>query len=902
MMTWFSKVDAETVVLVPTRGLQARLLNWHAQQRQQLGQSVWETPKVLLWQDYLDELWRVNKHRFTTPWQLISSYQARLLWQRVIQAAKRDDDSLALLNVTQSARAAQASWSLAHQWQIDWSLVDAAVDADSQAFRNWSDSYRQLSGKKAWLDPAQQQDKLVNLTDPEGLPKQLIWYAFDQFSTSQRLHMLQLQDADKSSQIVPAENTAATTPNVTAIGYLTPHQELTGVFRLARELLEADPAKRIGIVVPELSVNRQQVAILARQIFYPQDTPLQTRQRHAAYRFSLGAMLYQQPYIRAALTALQLLQPRFSYQTVSYLLRSPWWPAARNQELVIRLLARLQFSRNRWLSLEQLSELLITVMTSEEAAESELLLCVQKLIDFQQQLTTKEDSKPGYGTHSAMHWRQCFVDWMRLLSWHDNALDSEQYQLHQRWLDVLATFASFDRVQSPIGLSLAIEQLRGLCQEQPFLPQAKDCPILISGVLDAVGQPVDHLFITGMHESYPAAVKGDVFLPRNCLRAANFLAVDQVGAMQLAERRLSALINSGSQVTLSYASQSPDGECKPSPLLRQYDFRPVPDDQSQLARIDDSAIETYQDTIGLPCADTASLRGGSSIFENQSLCPFRAYANHRLMTRQLEEPEFGLDARDAGSVVHALLERFWQQVGRSAVLQNMSEDTLRETITAIVDDYLANPDKQFQFDRRQLLQLERRRLIELLCEWLTLEKTTRQHGFVVAAVERLVNTEWNGIPIRLKIDRIDQLDNGQQLIIDYKTGRSQISDWAGDRPRKPQLPLYALVHAAEQTEILGGISYARLKRNECAFVGVADQTDIAPGIGSPKVQRKSIAWDEQIQTWTTALNQLAADFLDGIAQVDPLSDACTYCELPALCRVYQLRAQRGREEDNGAAS
>ena len=35
-------------------------------------------------------------------------------------------------------------------------------------------------------------------------------------------------------------------------------------------------------------------------------------------------------------------------------------------------------------------------------------------------------------------------------------------------------------------------------------------------------------------------------------------------------------------------------------------------------------------------------------------------------------------------------------------------------------------------------------------------------------------------------------ENGYYTIIDYKSGKPNINDWFGDRPKQPQLPLYCI--------------------------------------------------------------------------------------------------------------
>ena len=46
------------------------------------------------------------------------------------------------------------------------------------------------------------------------------------------------------------------------------------------------------------------------------------------------------------------------------------------------------------------------------------------------------------------------------------------------------------------------------------------------------------------------------------------------------------------------------------------------------------------------------LRGGSALIEDQSQCPFRAFARRRLGAQTLDEPVVGLSSADRGSILH----------------------------------------------------------------------------------------------------------------------------------------------------------------------------------------------------------------------------------------------------------
>jgi len=74
----------------------------------------------------------------------------------------------------------------------------------------------------------------------------------------------------------------------------------------------------------------------------------------------------------------------------------------------------------------------------------------------------------------------------------------------------------------------------------------------------------------------------------------------------------------------------------------------------------------------------------------------------------------------------------------------------------------------------RFMQLEAQRLQRLLQAWLDVE---RERGeFSVHALEQKAHAEFNGLPLRLRVDRIDKLRDGRFLIIDYKTKNAKLLD------------------------------------------------------------------------------------------------------------------------------
>jgi hypothetical protein len=145
------------------------------------------------------------------------------------------------------------------------------------------------------------------------------------------------------------------------------------------------------------------------------------------------------------------------------------------------------------------------------------------------------------------------------------------------------------------------------------------------------------------------------------------------------------------------------------------------------------------------------------------------------------------------------------------------------------------------------LHLEQTRLLGLLQEWLELEAA--RTPFSIADTELATTASINGIDIKLRIDRIDRLDNGCHVIVDYKTGSANARNLGNERMAEPQLPLYALAIG----EPLSTIGYGVIQGKQVHFSGVSCGDKAIEGsldttaIGLPE------KWDSTLDLWHNQL-------------------------------------------------
>jgi hypothetical protein len=161
-----------------------------------------------------------------------------------------------------------------------------------------------------------------------------------------------------------------------------------------------------------------------------------------------------------------------------------------------------------------------------------------------------------------------------------------------------------------------------------------------------------------------------------------------------ASRVMARLHAAAPTVIFSHPLQQEGCALRPSPLLAGLPLAAVPlapshAPQQAFANLG-VVVETLADCRG-PALDAGEVaRGGTAILKDQALCPFRAFAHHRLGASALEAPAPGIDPAARGTLVHTVLEKFWAMTGSHAALCALTEEDCRERVQECVHDQLGD--------------------------------------------------------------------------------------------------------------------------------------------------------------------------------------------------------------------
>jgi probable DNA repair protein len=889
------EITAGALLLTANNRLARELQSRYDHLQQQQGKEVWERGQILPWSLWLQGCYQGLLEQGLMKQTLLSPWQTRVLWEQVVRDSLAEEYG-ALLRPGAVARSAEEAWRLMQEWMIPRGQLNAWATAETEQFLAWVDRYLGRCRQKGWVDQARMGGLLVDQLEAGGLvlPERLLLAGFDERTPRQEQLLAQLA---KSGGVISVVRQDGFSTEGHRLELNDPGQELETAVRWAAQRLTTDPDARIGVIVPRLTEQRQQVLQTLEKVFYPPTNPALGLSSEPIYNLSLGEPLGRYPVVGDALLLLQLAQGELSCADLGRLLRSPF-VAGGEEEWSRRARLDARIRKEVGEPHVALDTLLKKLRQAEERGRDACPQLLQALGRFRQRLSAMQ------GRAEPAVWGERFLSLLQALGWPNSGrLNSDEYQQVQRFRELLAAFGSLGVVQPFMTLTQALQRLKAQGEDTLFQAQGTDAPVQVMGVLEAAGLTFDHLWVVGLtDDQWPGAAAPNPMLPQGLQRKLNMPHATTERELAFATLMTERLLTSAPEVLVSHAARNQDQPLRPSPLIAGLPVLEAADlglavggDPYQGQAVE---LEQFTDNNGPALAAGSRIPGGTWIFSDQAQCPFRAFALHRLGAESIEEPVSGLDGRERGSLLHSVMEAVWSRLQDRATLLATPPEALESLIRESVERALqaAVPHKPVTFAPR-FTELERERLIGLVLQWLELEK--QRADFTVEALEQRTTMSVGELQLDTRADRVDRLQEGGLSIIDYKTGKASSSGWFEQRLEEPQLPLYAIAAGEEQVSAL---LLARLRREEQGFIGVAREEGIAPKVrafSESKQSKDYDGWGDLFRQWRESLEQLAAEIQAGRADVDPKDPAksCRYCPLPSLCRIHEWQQMLLGEEE-----
>lgn len=896
------------VVLTRTRRLARALRLRVAERRARDGVAVAEDPRIRT----LDEWMAGLVDRLAPGCLLLGPALEMALWERVIAESGGAEiaDTLDLRALAEQA--ARAHERLCWWGEPVWE--QQPLSRDAAAFYDWLAAFRRRLADSRWVVAAQLPALFAAALEANAfdgaIPDSVALAGFERLEPVVARIAAALDKRGATVEIVAAAATRAASLVVRRAD--TRAEEVRAVAREIHARLLADPGLRIGVLAPDIGEVRGLLARVFEEELEAAD--LLDSDPHVAlpgcFEISAAPAMTDYPLIAHALDLLSLQREAVSFEQASRVLLAPYpreagagsgaEPGPDDEvEFEGRALAEAEL-RRRSLARLPLGSGSSSQSLAAVARESGAVRFAQRLDDLAALLRKQPDADlPG-------RWRVSFIHRLDAMKWPGVLASEIEGILFRRWQEALAELAAMEVVTPSMTQPEALAHLRAICAMTTVQASSEGPPVQAMGLLDAAGLEFDVVYAIGMTSTaFPAAVRPSPLLPAVWQRLQKHPRASAEGEREFAERVWQRVCASAPEVIASYARSDVGGEQKSASALL-----PLHDAELPLVVLPwwtqpPGAAACCEPYSTAPAAAPLVRRGGSALIGNQAGCPFRAFATHRLGGEPLGRVEVQPNAALRGNLVHAALEEVYRRVRDQRALQRLSPNNLQALVERAVDVALAHEGGDLEIDVRGFA---RDWLIELVSNWLIFESRERRDAWAIEEVERprearLPRGDEHGIEFHVRLDRIDRLENGGLLLIDFKTSFAAKTQtcWAGERPDEPQLPLYAalLAGAGERVE---GMAFANLgARDTCSLVGLASQA-LGSRLGPAKIKKNASAaappfggdFAVDLAAMQQCVEALARQYLRGDATVAPKRRTlCKNCAMESLCRVFESAAADG---------
>ncbi len=841
----------------------------------QHGFVTWNSPSILPLDIWVQELFSRIVADQKTALNLVDSTQRQHVWSKIIA---KSSEEYPLLNISETEMYAQAAWTTANSWGYDFEQSRFALTDDQIQFISWTNDYLKFCKQHSLTDTAMLETHLCELGHQfeSYLPKHIVLAGYKELTPQQ--HNLFEIIVSHGTVVEKLQHTLPKRQSLARVSPANDDEELRMAALWARQTLERNVAARIAVVIPDLHSRKTEVRYQFEKIFYPDLSPTQIQNKQKYFNISFGQPLNSLSLVKSALLIIKLTLSEMDGTDLTEFLLSSFYQGSEieNQQR--------------------------SVLDADPKIKQRSVTCLSDLIKLALNTTpvlnailTEIDQLKIEPKGPASYWVRIFNKILKLSGWPgQQSLTSEEYQQVRAFKSVLGQFSKLDAIQALISRQEALSMINRIASQSVFQAKTIEVPVQVLGMLEVVGLAFDKIWVCSMDSTkWPMNGSANPFLPLEWQKLVGAPFASTIRTAEYAQYQFDEIRNAARELIFSHVAMRDDNSLECTQIISGIELTSFPDLELVERGIDNTIFESKIDESIMTLGQERLISGGSALLSDQAACPFKSLVSHRLLARDFESSEMGINPRDRGKFIHKVLEMFWQETSNQKNLVKLTKRDLYDKINQLTNIALLNYENY-----SGLIANEKEHIIQVAIEWLELEKL--RADFEVVSMEEKRQLDIFGLQLKVMIDRIDQVRVGGQVfrvIIDYKTGdKSSPNAWMLDRPQEVQLPLYVITDELS----VDGASFAFLKRNKLAFKGYAVQENLIDNVIQPEIintekprgKKVKISWEEALTRWSNNLKSLAEEIKNGHARVDPVASACLYCKFEPICRINSEDGER----------
>lgn len=872
---WKQFDSSNSVIITPNNTLASYLIaqynDYHIAHN---NLSYGKTALIFSLDNFLQNLWDNFDKRDKI---LINDEQRILIWEQIVKNTGPEHSCTDIQSFTQTAIEA---WDLTKKWLIETKEQNFASTntCDIAFFQKWKHEYEFYCEKNGFIDKSTLLNS-INIAIKHNhisiQQKTLVFASFDNTTLQLETMLSTLKNTGYCIKHIDYNNIQNSQTQY--LNFDNIEQEILAMAKWAKSITEKETSCSIGCAVTNANHSQKKVERIFKDIFHCESIN---------FDISFGKKLDSLPIIATALQLLEMGEDaQFHIETWLYIIKSPFLKG-QGEEIIDRELCEI--------ALRDLGKTHLTLRELVNNLHAEL-----SLTDLlKQYLDNSLSAQNKYNIPS--HFASFFTKQLDVLGWPGlDALEKSEQNAITCWNNTLKEFSDLDSVSKKLSYKEALHKLKSILSNRTFQDAKQNAKIKILTPIETYGINFDYLWVTGMdNENWPKASAPNPFIPISLQKKLGIPHSSSEQELDFAKNLIHKIEMSAKKIIYSYSKERDGKELQISPLISvtkeikkeellhdEYIKKPQTE---KISKNSDLGIVAQEKAPQI--SESEKIRGGSRILELQSLCPFRAFAECRMNAQELKHIQFGFDKKERGTIIHNIMEIIWRKIKNQRALLSLSNQELETIVETSIETSLRNKTKNISFilENENFLAIEKQCLKTLVIRFLEYEKL--RPSFFVVATEKYIASTIGRIQLRLRIDRIDRLQNGEIVIIDYKTGKTdyKITSWFDSRPSEIQLPLYCIT----SQEPISGLIFAKINSSAINMTGLCKeyyQINNAISFDDVKKQIKNApnTWNELINNWQKTLAKLADDFHDGIADVNPkdTQKTCKICQLKSLCRI-----------------